>query len=294
MEKSLPRAPFISQGDCEKSVCEEIGPFWLILNIQSAGTGNRPSVAMDLARLRTAPRCRAGVAIDCRVWCWPLNCRPHHLEGSVWWSLAAPVTLARSAPAPPSPLRLHRRPAGARPKRCTFDWRRSASTALPEQCWPPRTEGIEPGKCVPTSLAASARLPARTSYKNCGEETNRLGVVMIMFKKIFPLPLTPALVILGHGSRVGGARRKTRTGDSQCQRLSPSPARSSCPRLLPQAETTGSPSKVPFRSLYEFTNKQRQKSTSSYKTSPQRVYSASATLKWAAMSLNPWITSSLN
>jgi len=58
-------------------------------------------------------------------------------------------------------------------------------------------------------------------------------------------------VILGHGSRAGGAQRKTQTEDSQSRHLSPSPARSSCPRLLPHAETTGSPSKVPFLSLFK-------------------------------------------
>lgn len=82
---------------------------------------------------------------------------------------------------------------------------------------------------------------------------------MIMFIKVFTLPLTPALVILGHGSRVGGAQRKTRTEDSQYRRLSPSPARSSCPRLLPQAVTTGSPSKVPVLSLYKFVTETKVK-----------------------------------
>lgn len=52
MAKSLPSAPFFTQGVCEKSVSEEIGPFWLILNIQSAGTGNRPSDAMARTRGR--------------------------------------------------------------------------------------------------------------------------------------------------------------------------------------------------------------------------------------------------
>ncbi len=72
--------------------------------------------------------------------------------------------------------------------------------------------------------------------------------------------LTPALVILGRGSRVGGVRRRTRTEDSLHRCLSPSPARSSYPRCLPQAEIIGSPSKVPVLSLYMFkTNKDKSK-----------------------------------
>lgn len=67
--------------------------------------------------------------------------------------------------------------------------------------------------------------------------------------KAFALSLTPALVILGRGSRVGAARRRTQKEDSLYRRLSLLPAHSSCPHFLPQAETIGSPSKVPVPSL---------------------------------------------